>query len=92
MIKQFSSEQATRAEGWRGELASVLCGVLACTRHPVEGVVIDHLPEVVDGGLLTDLVKVDREAFVGRLLAGRRQPGRSREVLPLSGGGFSVLG
>ena len=55
--------------GWRaressaGELISVLCGPLA----DVEGVALDPLPEMLEGGTI-ELVEVERRRFVGQLL------------------------
>jgi hypothetical protein len=57
------------SSGWRaressaGELVSVLCGPLA----DVEGVALDPLPEMLEGGTI-ELVEVGRRRFVGQLL------------------------
>ena len=57
------------SSGWRarensaGELISVLCGPLA----DVEGVALDPLPEMLEGGTI-ELVEVGRRRFVGQLL------------------------
>ena len=60
-------------ESTAGELASILCDFRVLPRDRVGGVALDPLPVAVDGGIVMDLARVGREAFLRRLLAG---PGR----------------